>query len=250
MKYLGSKRKIANEIIPIMTKDLKDGGYFVDAFCGGCNLIDKVPNNFNKIANDNNVYLIEMFKGLQNGVDFPEYIPRDYYVDVRNAYNNRDDSKYNKGLIGWVGFVASNNGRFFDGGYSGHEVVNKGNKIRDYIKGTIKTFKKQFPLLKDIDFRSGSYDEIDLPKPNETVIYCDIPYKGVKQYTTSRHFDYEKFYNWCRQKAKEGYKIFISEYEMPNDFKCIWAKEVNCAVHREKTIARVEKLFTLSKNTL
>ena len=32
MKYLGSKRKIANEIIPIMTKDLKDGGYFVDAF--------------------------------------------------------------------------------------------------------------------------------------------------------------------------------------------------------------------------
>lgn len=120
MKYLGSKRKIANEIIPIMTKDLKDGGYFVDAFCSGCNLIDKVPNNFNKIANDNNVYLIEMFKGLQNGVDFPEYIPRDYYVDVRNAYNNRDDSKYNKGLIGWVGFVASNNGRFFDGGYSGH----------------------------------------------------------------------------------------------------------------------------------
>lgn len=26
MKYLGSKRKIANEIIPIMTKDLKDVG--------------------------------------------------------------------------------------------------------------------------------------------------------------------------------------------------------------------------------
>ena len=44
-------------------------------------------------------------------------IERDFYCDVRDSYNNGDD-RYTDGIKGWVGFMASWNGRYFDGGYS------------------------------------------------------------------------------------------------------------------------------------
>ena len=65
MKYQGSKNKIAKDLILIVTETLSDGDYFIDLFCGGCNLIDKVPTNFKRIANDKNEFLIEMWKELQ-----------------------------------------------------------------------------------------------------------------------------------------------------------------------------------------
>ena len=59
MKYQGSKNRTASEIIPLMISQLKKGDYFVDLFCGGCNLIDKVPPDFIRLSNDNNEFLIE-----------------------------------------------------------------------------------------------------------------------------------------------------------------------------------------------
>lgn len=43
MKYMGSKRRIAKETIPIILKDYKEGQTFYDLFAGGFNLIDKIP---------------------------------------------------------------------------------------------------------------------------------------------------------------------------------------------------------------
>lgn len=94
-----------------------------------------------------------------------------------------------------------------------------------------------------MEFYSGDY--FDIPIPERSTIYCDIPYKGVKQYMTSRDFDYEKFYSWCHSMKDKGHRIFISEYQMPDDFNCVWEKEINCSVHITNTYTRVEKLFTL-----
>ena len=60
-----------------------------------------------------------------------------------------------------------------------------------------------------------------------------------------KDFDYSKFYEWCRQKHSEGYHIFISEYQMPDDFKCVWQKQVTCAMNQTITKKPTEKLFTL-----
>src|SRR3712207_8037558 len=78
MKYMGSKRSIAKDILPIMLDGMDIGDYFIDAFCGGCNVIDKVPNTINRIANDNNKYLIEMWKMLVTHHWLaPKYISRE-----------------------------------------------------------------------------------------------------------------------------------------------------------------------------
>ena len=87
------------------------------------------------------------------------------------------------------------------------------------------------------DFKDGVCDTF--------VDVCDPPYKGTKQYSTSKNFDYERFYNWCRLMANKGHKVFVSEYYMPEDFKCIWSKEITNAMHQTNTKKPVEKLFTL-----
>lgn len=240
MKYLGSKRRIAKDILPIIFDGMKSGDYFVDAFCGGCNLLDKVPNMFKRIANDKNEYLIAMWKCLRQGKKFTEIINRDLYVKAREAYRKEDFSNFTKGEIGWIGFMGSYNGRYFSGGYSGHDVNG-----RDYISEQIRNTLSQIPLLSDVDFRCGSYEEIELPPASKTTIYCGIPYHGVKQYTTSRNFDYKRFYDWCREKHAEGYRIFVSEYEMPDDFKCVWQKQITNSMNQTITKKPVEKLFTI-----
>ena len=37
MKYMGSKSRIANEILPIILKNRKPNQYYVEPFCWGCN---------------------------------------------------------------------------------------------------------------------------------------------------------------------------------------------------------------------
>ena len=60
---MGSKSRIAKYIVPIIQRRMENYNIktFIDCFCGGCNIIDKVKCN-KKIASDNNEFLIELFK--------------------------------------------------------------------------------------------------------------------------------------------------------------------------------------------
>ena len=69
MKYMGSKQKIVNEILPIMLERY-NGNTFVDIFCGGCSVIENVPNTYRRIANDKQKYLIAMWKSLTEDKEF------------------------------------------------------------------------------------------------------------------------------------------------------------------------------------
>ena len=62
MKYMGSKARIKKEILPLILKNRTENQFFVDLMGGGMNLIDSVDGN--RIANDLNFYLIEMWKEL------------------------------------------------------------------------------------------------------------------------------------------------------------------------------------------
>ena len=244
MKYLGSKQRIVSEILPIMLSEMKDKNAFVDAFCGGCSVIENVPSQYRRIANDKNKYLIAMWKLLTNNKDQkpPMHIEREFYCDVRDSYNKCDD-RYSDGIKGWVGFMGSFNGRYFDGGYSGHNVIGSNGKSRDYITENINNTLKQILALKGIEWQSGDYFNIIIP--DNSLIYCDIPYKNTKQYSTSKNFDYNRFYQWCRDMKNKGHKIFISEYSMPDDFKCIWSKQITNAMHQTNTKRPTEKLYTI-----
>ena len=63
-------------------------------------------------------------------------------------------------------------------------------------------------------------DYQDVPIPENSVIYCDIPYKGTNRYAgKGRDFDHERFCQWALRQTQP---IFISSYDMPKeDFKVI-----------------------------
>lgn len=244
MKYQGSKVKLAKDILPIMLSQMNDKIAFVDAFCGGCSIIQDVPLNYIRIANDKNRYLIAMWESLIVGKDFPSFIPKELYDDVRDCFHGKN-IKYKDDMIGWIGYMASFNGRMFSGGYSGHNVKIKNGGYRDYITESINNIREQLRThnFRGINWYSGDY--YDIPIPDNSLIYCDIPYKNTKQYEFSKDFDYGMFYDWCRAMKEDGCTIFVSEYQMPSDFKCVWQKEVTNAMNQTITKKPIEKLFTL-----
>jgi DNA adenine methylase len=235
MKYMGSKNRVAKEILPIILKNRKENQFYVEPFAGGCNVIDKVKGN--RLASDKSEYLIEMWRDLTQGYMFMEKIDKDRYDRARNEFNNGVSEEFTISEIGWIGFMASYNGRFFDGGYNGNY------KKRDYTKESIDNIYKQIESMKGVKFDFGNYNEINIP--NNSIIYCDIPYKGTKQYSTSKNFNHLEFWQWCRDMSEKGHKVFISEYNAPSDFKCVWEKKVKTAINHEKTKKATEKLFTL-----
>lgn len=117
MKYMGSKNRIHKDILPIILKDRIPNQYYVEPFCGGMNSIDKVSGK--RISNDKNKYLIAMWRGLQKDMKRPYHISRDLYSRARTEYNNGTNIEFDDFMIGWIGWMGSYNGRFFDGGYSG-----------------------------------------------------------------------------------------------------------------------------------
>ena len=44
--------------------------------------------------------------------------------------------------------------------------------------------------------------------------------------------------------AKEGHTVYVSEYNAPEDFKCIWEKQINSNLGGRSKVAK-EKLFTI-----
>ena len=230
MVYMGSKNRIAKELIPIITENLKPNQWYVEPFVGGANMIDKIEHPY-KLGADNNKYLIALLEAVQNGQELPEYINKDEYIAVKTNKDNYPDW-----YVGFVGFVSSFRAKFF-GGYSGYYTTKTGIQ-RNYIKERINNILKQ--NLDGIKLVYSSYDALDIPA--NSVIYCDPPYNGTTKYKDS--FDSDAFWQWCRDKAKEGHTVYVSEYNAPEDFKCIWEKQINSNLGGTSKTA-TEKLFTI-----
>jgi len=225
MRYMGSKSRIAKEILPLILKNRTKDQFLVEPFCGGCNITSHVTGN--RIANDNNYYLIQMLLGLTNGNVGIEDITKEVYSSARDDFNSKTNENFNDFEIGWIGWMGSANGRFFDGGYSGISKTKIGTE-RNYIREAISNLKKQLGSLNGVNFCFGDYRDLKIPE--ESIIYCDIPYQNTKQYSTSSGFDHMAFWDWCRVQKYFGHKVYVSEYNAPEDFECIWEKSVKSSL--------------------
>lgn len=238
---MGSKSRIAKYIVPIIQDRLETYGLntYIEPFCGGCNVIDKIKCE-NKIASDNNKYLIALFQNLDKIKALPEYITKEHYSEVRDCFNE-GEIYYSDWYVGAIGFLASYNGRFFDGGYGGLTTTKNG-AVRNYYKEAKDNLLNQSGGLQDIDFRCCDYK--DYSNVIDCVIYCDPPYKNKQQYNTSKNFDYDEFWNWCRMMSERNI-VLISEQNAPSDFQCIWEREVKRTIDNNKRVRAVEKLFEI-----
>ena len=234
MKYLGGKFNIKNEILPIILNDRKLNQLYIEPFCGGCNTLAFV--NGNRLANDINFYLIEMWKALQDGWKPNEYYTKNEYIDIRDNKEN-----YEPYVVGWVGFNCSFKGKFFNG-YSGTTVTKTG-YVRYYQKEAFNAVMKQVELMQNVIFTNANYYELNIP--TDSIVYCDPPYVNTTKYKVDE-FDSDKFWQWVRDISKHS-KVFISEYIAPDDFETVWSKKISSRLSGINKFS-VEKLFTLKSS--
>lgn len=240
MKYMGSKSRIVSDIAPIIQAavDASEKHLYYEPFCGGCNVIDHIRAN-DRYAADKQKYLIALYQNLHLLTELPDAISKEHYAEVREDYNSRA-GKFPDWYIGAIGFLASYNGRFFDGGYAG-VVHTKAGTVRDYYSEAKRNLEAQVPRLQGIHFGCQEYTET---KPLKGwVIYCDPPYQGTKQYGVSKDFDYLTFWEWVRKFSRENV-VFVSEHHAPDDFKCVWEQPVIRTIDNAKRVPVVERLFT------
>lgn len=249
MVYQGSKRKILDKILPFIqsTIDKNHVENYYEFFVGGANVIDSVKCK-NRYGSDINDELISLLIYMRDNPTLP-IAPQDcsfeHYSDVRESRKLKD-GRYSKEYIALIGYFASFGGRYFNGGY-GRDA--KGGRC--IYKERLNFALNQAVKLKGIDFKCCSWEEYNVDDFENGVIYLDPPYRDSKEYDSMGNFDYEKFYDFCRQLGKNNY-VFISEYNMPNDFNVVWSEEVKVLQKsdRNKGDIVLEKLFYIGKNSV
>lgn len=230
MIYLGSKRRIAKHIIPIMVEEANKRGIttWVEPFVGGANLIDKVPDNFTRVGYDFFEHTIYALKDIRDNLEsLPKGVSEEYYKSLLGTPPSP--------ITSWVRFVCSF-GSKFEGGYA------RNSRGDNYAKAGYNNAKKQHPLLQGIEFEYSDYKDLNI---KDSLIYCDPPYQKTTGYKTG-DFNHEEFFEWCREQKDKGNIVFVSEYEAPEDFKVVWSGEVLTDVSnnsKDKGFKAVEKLF-------
>jgi DNA adenine methylase len=225
MQYMGSKNRIAKEILPIILKNRKEGQWYVEPFVGGCNMIDKVTGN--RIGNDVHYFLIEMWKALQDGWKPPENVSKDEYHKIK-----ADPHLFNPALVGFVGFLCSFGGKWW-GGYASNT------KGDNYAERGARVLLKQIKSLDGVRFTNSDYWLVPI-LPN-SIVYCDPPYRGTTGYANK--FDHELFWSYVRNLTNLGHIVFVSEYSAPDDFECILEIQHKTILDKNSQSVRVEKLF-------
>jgi DNA adenine methylase len=232
MKYMGSKARIAKHILPIILKDRKEGQCYVEPFVGGANMIDKADGW--RIGADFNKDCIDCLKIIRDKI---QQLPKCKNDFSEESYKNR--CKDIKWLKPYAAFAFSFGGKYW-GGFRRDK-----SGARDYIAEAYSNSYKQSQNIQGVELINSNY--LDLKIPSESIIYCDPPYANTTKYKDD--FNHDTFWQWCRDKTKEGHKVFISEYNAPYDFECIWQQELNVSVAKNgKHKKAIEKLFVYMGN--
>jgi len=211
----------------------------VEPFCGSCNVASKVHIK-NKILNDKNPYLIEMFKALQNGWMPPTEVSEEEYQLFKK---NQDIEPH---VAGFVGFACSFAGKFW-GGYARDT---KGGGTGNYALRGHNSILKKMETLMDAEFTSKDFTELSY---NNCIIYCDPPYKNTTPYYKKilGEFPYDKFLEWVNEQSKNNI-VLISEYKhnLPDNAYILLEIPSKTSIRDKngEVIETVEVLYTLNKN--
>ena len=207
MQYMGGKVRISKYLVPVLQERLKDKDTFVDLFCGSCNIVSaiKAPN---RIANDLHKELIALHKAVQSGWVPPSVVTEEEYKQAKEQEDH---------LKAFIGFGCSFSGKYF-GGYA------RNKRGDNYAKQNSNSLIRKHTTMKDVKFCNYFYADVVLP--DNSLVYCDIPYKGTTEYSTTS-FLHEEFYFWCKDMKDKGHDIIVSEYlcNVPKGWEVVWKHE-------------------------
>ena len=229
MRYFGGKFANRKEISTFLELHRKKGQVFLEPFCGGCNIVSEMSGK--RIANDVHTSLVMMWQALQDGWIPPTEVSEEEYKIVRKL----DDCA----LKAFVGFGCSFGAKQWDGYARGGD--------KSFALEAKKSSLRKIAKMKDVTFYNKSYLEFT---PKNQLIYCDPPYKNTRGYNGTDKFDHDLFWQTMREWSKYN-TVFISEYQAPPDFECVWQKEKKLRIRTKNGCeVRIEKIFTINEIVL
>ena len=227
MQYLGGKSRIAKQIISMMSAEREESMPWVEPFMGSGKVISKVHGR--RIGADVNHEMIALFKAIQDGWEPPTEVSEEFYYQVRD---NQDD--YPDHLKGFISIGCSFGGKRW-GGFA------RNKRGDNYAHQSSQALIGLRLLLESVELYACDYQDLNIPP--SSLIYCDPPYQDTVGY--GFNFNHEEFYLWCRSKVEEGHYIFVSEYDMPDDFEEIWSFDT--LVSLNGVDRKIERLFRLHR---
>lgn len=98
---------------------------------------------------------------------------------------------------------------------------------------------EQLESLERLEIVSGDYRRVCIP--NNSIVYCDIPYKKTEKYITG-HFDHSAFFEWA---AAQPFSVYISEYAIDYPgLTCVWEHDSMSTLSSDNNATKVtEKLY-------
>lgn len=249
MKYVGSKRLIARQILGVIER-LKIGepSTFVDVFTGGGNLVQRVDKKkYNKIIGiDKDPYIISLLKRIRDNPQDPVFQKGLTYQEWKDVKDNPD--RYPHYVIGYAGYMLTWGSVWFNT-YMGYNKRKGRGKTR--IEETYNSIQKESPKLQDIDFFAVDYKAVpDLVDTKDSIIYCDPPYKNTLKYKDD--FDHDEFWETVREWVKAGAQVFVSEQVAPEDFIPVWNKSItrNITTQNKGGTKRLNESIFIHKSQL
>lgn len=237
---MGSKARLSKDLAPIINEiiDQKQINTYIEPFVGGANMIEHIKCE-NKIGYDKHKYLIALLNAIKSGYKPPEKISIEHYHEVKNSFKNQD-GKYEDYYYGTIGFLGAFRGLFFDS-QGCKDYISQGRTRNNYVESR-KNILKQYNSFQNIVFICKDYKNINIP--SNSMVYCDPPYQNTSQkgYADKNEFDYDHYWGWVQELSQHNI-VLCSEYNMPDDFICIWQKEVSTNLSVQSRKRDIEKLF-------
>ena len=262
LPYMGSKNKIAREIVAL----LPPAETFVDLFAGGCAvthaaILSGKYRGF--VANDISVQYPRLFQTAVRG-ELPP--PRVYTREEFNACKDRDPIA----ALCW-----SFGNKSYRLTYLWGKEIERAKQtacrmiLADTWQKRFEYYKQYVKIAGDFLRRPGverlqslqSLESLQRLHPDLVVtgedyaaiaarysgldvcFYADPPYAGTACYHKSG-FDHDRFYDWLRS---VDFSVYVSEYTMPEDFTAIWERRKTCTLSSTNNARQtVEKVFVRS----
>ena len=274
--YMGSKRKIAPDLIQYMANANPSAVHFYDLFGGGGAMsFAALQSGFFESVHYNElngaiVALLEKIRADGVTPEFYQWIDRERFFELIEgddwlaglaqscwSFGNGQRSYLYGKKVEETKLMAHNEVMAAGGNHKRADVLARLRRDGRLDLQQLEHLERLEHLqrlgrlerlgrLQNIKITNQSYQNVDTKtSPEQTIIYCDIPYEGTQEYKKGG-FNHDAFYDWCKQSP---YKVYVSSYDAPMD--CVYQLSHRSFFAANDNSKRViEKLFCNREETL
>ena len=226
--YQGGKlrhgQRIADVITRITNERLPNHDGIVVPFAGMLHVARRLPFRCPMQVSDISSDIVAFWSELQAGWEPPSEISSDEYHQLRKQPPSA--------LKTFACFACSYNGKEW-GGYRPRKLEGCRNRVLQA--------REQFQLAEVL----SAFVFPDWPIPTNKVVYLDPPYRNNRIGGRFAKFDTEAFWKRAREWVDAGNLVFVSEWEAPDDWECVWETTMSCG-HSNRSKQFPDRVYVCS----